>query len=186
MMEGADRTYEYIQKVAAFFRYNISENDEVTLAQEIQLVDTYVYILNVRFSGDIHFSKEIEDEKLLNVRIPVMILQPIVENSVNYGIRDIEREGRIDLSVYKVDDNICISITDNGVGMSQETIQSILSGEYKPKKSEEEAKKGNGIGLNNVIERLRLYFNDKNNFEIISNGRNQGTEVVITVPYTEE
>ena len=186
MMEHADRTYEYIQKVAAFFRYNITENDEVTLAQEIQLVDVYVYILNVRFSGDIHFTKEIESEDLLNIKIPGMILQPIVENSVNYGIRDIEREGKIELSVYKVDDNICISITDNGVGMSQETIQSILSGEYKSKKSEEESKKGNGIGLNNVIERLRLYFNNKNNFEIISNGRDQGTEVVITVPYTED
>jgi sensor histidine kinase YesM len=186
MMEGADRTYEYIQKVAAFFRYNITENDEVTLAQEIQLVDTYVYILNVRFSGDIHYTKEIESDNLLNVRIPGMILQPIVENSVNYGIRDIEREGKIELSVYKVDDNICISIMDNGVGITQEKIQSILSGEYKPKKPEEEAKKGNGIGLNNVIERLRLYYNNKNNFEIISNGRNQGTEVVITVPYTEE
>ena len=75
---------------------------------------------------------------------------------------------------------------DNGVGITQEKIHSILSGEYKPKKPEEEAKKGNGIGLNNVIERLRLYYNNKNNFEIISNGRNQGTEVVITVPYTEE
>ena len=185
LMEKADRTYEYIQNVAAFFRYNISENDEVTLAQEIQLVDTYVYILNVRFSGDIHFSKDIESEDLLNVRIPGMILQPIVENSVNYGIRDIDREGHIDLSVYRVDENICISIMDNGVGMTQETIQSILSGEYKPAKAEDEVKKGNGIGLNNVIERLRLYFNNNTNFEIISNGRNEGTEVVITVPYTE-
>ena len=166
MMEGADRTYEYIQKVAAFFRYNITENDEVTLAQEIHIAACSL--------------------NLLNVRIPGMILQPIVENSVNYGIRDIEREGKIELSVYKVDDNICISIMDNGVGITQEKIHSILSGEYKPKKPEEEAKKGNGIGLNNVIERLRLYYNNKNNFEIISNGRNQGTEVVITVPYTEE
>jgi Putative regulator of cell autolysis len=184
-MERADRTSEYISQVAAFFRYNIQENDEVTLAQEIQLVDTYIYILNVRFSGEIHFKKDIESEELLNIRIPGMILQPLVENSVNYGIRDIERTKKIYLSVYRIDDNISISVMDNGVGMSQELIKEVLSGEYKSD-ADSETKKGNGVGLNNVIERLRLYFNGNDNFEIISNGRDQGTEVVITVPYTEE
>ena len=185
MMERADRTSEYISQVAAFFRYNIQENDEVTLAQEIQLVDTYIYILNVRFSGEIHFTKDIESEDLLNIKIPGMILQPLVENSVNYGIRDIERTKKIYLSVYSVDDNICISVMDNGVGMSQELINELLSGEYKSK-GDTENKKGNGVGLNNVMERLNLYFNGTDNFEIISNGRDQGTEVVITVPRTEE
>ena len=75
MLEKADKTYEYVQNVASFFRYNIVEKDEVTLDQEIRLVDTYMYILNVRFSGDIHFSKEIEDEKLLSLKLPGMILQ---------------------------------------------------------------------------------------------------------------
>ena len=102
--------------MAAFFRYNMTKNDEVTLAQEIELVDIYIYILNVRFAGDIHFTKEIEDDGLLEVMLPGMILQPIVENAVNYGIRDIEREGHITLSVYRVDNNVCISIQDNGIG----------------------------------------------------------------------
>lgn len=52
MMESADRTYDYIQNMAAFFRYNIKkDHDEVTLEEEIRLVDNYIYILNVRFSG---------------------------------------------------------------------------------------------------------------------------------------
>ena len=50
----------------------------------------------------------------------------------------------------------------------------------------EDRKKGNGVGLRNVIERLKLYYNDENHFEIISSGRNEGTEVVITVPYRED
>ncbi len=187
MMEKADRTYDYIQNVAAFFRYNVSKNDEVSLEKEIELVDTYIYILNVRFSGDIHFSKEIEDEELLRIQLPGMVLQPIVENAVNYGIRDIEREGKITLSIYRVDDNVCISISDNGIGMSQELISSVLSGEYDSLTiDEEESKKGNGIGLRNVIERLNIYFDNKNSFDIISSGKNQGTEVVITVPFTDE
>ncbi len=182
MMEKADRTYEYIQNVAAFFRYNISENDEVTLAQEIEMVDTYIYILNVRFSGEIHFIKEIEDEELLRVRIPGMTLQPLVENCVNYGIHNIDREGLITLSVYGVDDYICISVADNGIGMSQELIHDIMDGSYREKKAIDDSHKGNGVGVNNVFERLRLYYNDRNEVEIISGGRDQGTEVVISVP----
>ena len=182
LMEHADRTYEYIQNVAAFFRYNITENDEVTLAQEIEMVDTYIYILNVRFSGEIHFRKEIESEDLLNLRIPGMILQPLVENSVNYGIRNIDREGLITLSIYSVDDNVCISVADNGIGMEKEIIDSILSGHYSKKVAVDENHKGTGVGINNVMERLRLYYNDRNDFEIISEGNNQGTEIVITIP----
>lgn len=192
MMEHADRTYEYIQNVASFFRYNISKNDEVSLRQEIELVDIYIYILNVRFSGEICFTKNIESDELLDIMLPSMILQPIVENSINYGIRSIEREGRIELSVYRVDENVCISVTDNGIGMSQELIQKILSGQYSESDSvvtsdatDIEEKKGNGVGLNNVIERLRLYFDGANSFEIISGGRDQGTEVVITIPIAD-
>ena len=117
MMEGAERTYRYVQNVADFFRYNVKKNNEtVSLRQEIALVDTYIYILNVRFSGDIHFRKEV-DESLLDVQVPSMILQPIVENSVNYGIRNIDWEGEICLSVYRMNDAVCISVKDNGIGV---------------------------------------------------------------------
>ena len=79
MMEGADRTSTYIQRVADFFRYNIKKNkDVVTLKEEIELVDIYIYIINVRFAGEIQFTKEI-DEGLLDTKIPSMIIQPIVE-----------------------------------------------------------------------------------------------------------
>ncbi len=186
LMEHADRTYEYIQNVAAFLRYNITDNDEVTLAQEIEMVDIYIYILNVRFSGEIHFKKEIEDEELLKTRIPGMILQPIVENSVNHGIRNIDWEGLITLSVYGVDDYICISIADNGIGMPKDMIDNIIDGSYKDKRVVDDSHKGNGIGVTNVFERLRLYYNDKNDVEIISAGRNQGTEVVLSIPREEE
>jgi len=178
MLEEADKTYDYVQKVADFFRYNIRKNnDEVTLAEEIRLVDTYIYILNVRFSGEIHFTSKIESEALTGLYLPSMILQPIVENAVNHGIRDIDREGRIELAVYSVDDEVCISVTDNGVGMTKEKIDEILSGNTR---TEEET--DNGVGLVNVMQRLSLYFNGRSRFEILSAGRDAGTEVVITIP----
>lgn len=178
MLEDAERTNTYIQRVADFFRYNIKKNqDEVTLAEEIALVDTYIYILNVRFAGDIHFEKEV-DESLCNVKIPGMTLQPIVENSVNYGIRNIDREGKIKLSVYKQDNTVCISVKDNGVGIDKETIERILSGKFH---SSEGLNDSNGVGLDNVINRLKLYFGEDDVMDIISEGKDKGTETIIYV-----
>ena len=181
MMEGAYRTYTYVQRVADFFRYNIKKDqDEVTLAEEISLVDTYIYILNVRFAGDIHFTKEI-DESLLNVKLPGMTLQPIVENSVNYGIRNIDWQGEIKLKVYRQDDTVCISIKDNGIGISKEKLEKILSGKYH---ADEGLTDSNGVGLDNVINRLNLYFGENDVIDIISEGENKGTETIIYVQNT--
>ena len=160
MLEGADRTNTYIQKMADFFRYNIKKKHElVTIADEIELIDNYIYILNVRFSGDIHFEKHI-DEELTSIEIPSMTLQPIVENAVNYGIRNIDWEGLITLSLYSEGDRACISVKDNGAGMPQDKIDRILSDELVPS---EPTGDSNGIGLSNVISRLDLHYNVAHN-----------------------
>lgn len=182
MLEGADRTYEYVQNMAEFFRYNVKKGDEiVTIREELELVDNYIYILNVRFSGDIHYEKKI-DKSLLQVQMPSMILQPIVENCVNHGIREMAGEGRISVSVYRIDDVACISIRDNGVGMSQETIDKVLSGTYR---EEELAAGSNGIGMDNVIGRLKLFTESEDVMSIISEGTDKGTEVIIYLQIKE-
>ena len=182
MMEEADHTYEYIQNVAEFFRYNVKKNNEtVTLGEEIELIDNYIYILNVRFSGEIHYEKRIEEamlDQLPRIHIPSMILQPIVENCVNYGIRNIEWQGLVVLSVYERDNYVCISIKDNGIGISKEMISDIMNSQLN---ESEVSKDSNGVGLNNVISRLRLFFNDEDAFEILSDGENKGTEVIIRI-----
>lgn len=179
MMEGAEKTYKYTQNMAEFFRYNMRKNNEiVTLGEEIELVDSYIYILNVRFAGEIHFEKNI-DERFNKIQVPGMILQPIVENSVNYGIHDIDREGKITLSVFGIEDNICVSIKDNGIGISQEKIAKIMSGSLK---TENMSGSSNGIGLDNVINRLKLFFDSDDVLEILSEGEDMGTEVRIYLP----
>ena len=182
MMEGADRTYRYVQNMAEFFRYNVKKGEEnVTIRDELELVDNYIYILNVRFSGDIHFEKKV-DKSLLHVQMPSMILQPIVENCVNHGIREMAGEGTIRLSVYRIDDVACISIKDNGIGMSQETIDKVMSGTYR---EEELAAGSNGIGMDNVIGRLKLFTESEDVMSIISEGKNKGTEVIIYLQIKE-
>ena len=185
MMEGADKTCLFIENMAEFFRFNMKSFDQDSnLRQEIKLVDSYIYILNVRFSGKINFIKEI-DESLIDVQVPSLILQPVIENAVNYGVREIDYKGYIYLSIYQDEENINISIKDNGAGMEQSTINKIMQSEMKERTVMEEnvaTKDSNGIGLGNVINRLRLYYDKIDVFEIKSEGYNQGTEVVIHIP----
>lgn len=176
MMEGADRTYDYIQKVAQFYRYNMKKSEEtVTVAEEVEMVDSYIYILNVRFAGDIHYEKRIE-ESLLSVEMPGMILQPIVENCVNHGIREMGDKGRILLSLYEKEGQVCLSVKDNGVGMSRETIDKVMSGTYR---EEDMAGGGNGVGMDNVISRMKLFAGNAAVMSIYSEGAGKGTEVCL-------
>ncbi len=186
MMEDADRTNEYIQNVADFFRYNMQKLDApVHLAEELKMVDTYIYIINIRFSGEVGYEKEI-DEKYVNTMIPAMILQPIVENAINHGIRNIPGEGIITIKVYGRKDECCIEIKDNGEGMTPEEIKAVFE-----KKAEDVPEKPDhgGIGLHNVIGRLKLMFGDNDVFEMRSEGKGKGTTVLLHIPlnvYNEE
>lgn len=179
MLEGADRTYTYVQNVADLYRYNVRKKDGVaTLAEEIGLVNNYIYIINVRFSGEIHFIKEIE-EGVTDVPMPAMILQPLVENSINHGLRDVEWEKKIWLSVYRENDRICVSVRDNGIGISPEQTQSILNNDLNGNGLQEHT---TGVGLRNVIGRLRLFYNRDDVMEITSTGSGMGTEVAVFIP----
>ena len=183
MMEGAEKSSNYMQRVADFFRYNLKKNkDVVTLREEIELVDIYIYIINVRFAGEILFTKEI-DERFLDVQIPSMILQPIVENSINYGVRNIDWTKKIKLSVYSLEDYVCVSIKDNGIGMDQKTITKILEGSFEgnPQRTD-----SNGVGLDNCIDRLSIFYERDDVLDIISEGENKGTETILYLPIGKE
>lgn len=175
MMEEADRTYSFINVLADFFRYNIQTSDVTTLREELNLIEKYIYILNVRFSGEIHVIRDI-DESLTDVMMPTMILQPIVENCVNYGIRNVEWEKKIYISVYDGEDEVLVSIADNGVGIDPALIPGILSGEIS---DHEKSADSNGVGIPNVDARLQLFFHTEHAIEMISEGNNQGTEVIV-------
>lgn len=180
MMEGADRTNEYIRNMADFFRYNVKKDNEVvTIAEEIGLVDSYIYILNVRFSGEIKFRKVI-DETMLDVHVPSMIIQPLVENSVKYGVHDPDDEkgrGEVVLSLYKKDDMACIEVSDDGPGMPAETVSRILARESGGHEHDETK----GIGLSNVIARLDLFYDGREDVEIVS-AKDEGTRIIIKIP----
>lgn len=181
MMEEADQTSLFLEKMADFFRYNVKKMEQdATLQEEIETVDNYIYILNVRLTGDILFHKEIAGD-VSEVLVPSMILQPIVENAVKHGIRGIEPNGEILLRVDEGEDNLVITVKDNGVGMTKERIDQILTGRMNQEETDSDS---TGIGLNNVINRLLLYYGRKDLLTIHSDGSEKGTQVRIIIPKT--
>ncbi len=182
VMEDAEQTGVFMEKMADFFRYNVKKMEgDATLLEEIEAVDNYIFILNVRYAGDITYEKQINVD-IDNIRVPSMILQPIVENAVSHGIHDNMAEGKIQLFVGKEEDQLRISVMDNGIGMSHEEIEAVMCG-----KLHREQRDGNstGIGMDNVINRLKLYYNCETPLSIHSEGKGMGTEVTILLPLDE-
>ena len=183
MMGDADKTGIFLEKMADFFRYNVRKMEEdAMLWEEIEAVDNYIYILNVRFAGDIVYIREI-DEDIENIRIPSMILQPLVENAVQHGIHDCMETGRIVMSIHRNLDMIDITVSDNGAGMTEEMIAKVMEGRAV---QDEENRYSTGIAVHNVIERLKLYYKQEGLMTIESDGPGTGTKVHIVIPMEKE
>ena len=177
MMEDAEKTSVFMEKMADFFRYNVKKGSrDATIREEVEAVENYVYILNVRFAGDIRYQSRIHEEAM-EVPIPSMILQPLVENAVNHGIRNMEGNGEINLSVEDHREDIEICIRDNGTGMEEEELERIRAGGQTAVAAD-----STGIGIHNVISRLELYYNNHHIFHIFSDGKDKGTTVILRIP----
>lgn len=199
VMEGADRTEHFLSRMAQFFRYNVKKTGgDATLAEEIDSVDNYIYILNVRFAGDIHYEKQIDESiGLESLRMPSMILQPIVENAIQHGIHDDHEHGIVTLAVDFVPENenesgtdcVRITVSDNGAGMTRKQIDAIMAqGPQEVHGTDENGDESNstGIAMANVIARLELYYERDNLFSIWSDGPGTGTEVTVLLPFDSE
>jgi len=191
MMEGADKTCYFIEQVSDFFRYKIqNQGQTASIDDELGLVDNFVYIMKVRFGQRLNFQKNIP-EFPLNDQIPIMTLQPLVENCIKHGLKN--EQGDVLLNVQVLEKYVEISISDNGEGMSEEIRESVFAAVAEDKTqltsydSELEQslvhEKGTGTGLVNVFVRLKLYFHRDDIFEITSGDNNIGTKFIIRIPH---
>lgn len=182
MMEGAEKTCLFMENLADFFRYNVKRTGEVsTLEAEIEQVENYLRIINVRFSGEIQYDKRLAGS-VQGIALPGIILQPIVENAINHGLHDIEGEKRITLTAEnEADGSTIVSIADNGAGMTAEQIADVM----RPNESVVDPA-ARPTGLRNVVERLRIFYHEAEPLLIQSDGPGMGTKIVIRIPKNEE
>lgn len=176
IIENADKTAEFVDKVSALLRYNLRTLDTpVTIQEEVSHLETYFFILKTRF-GNKRFQFLIRiDPDLLGCQIPLLTLQPIVENALIHGIEELESGGKIEVKVFKDNGFAIIQVSDNGLGMDSETLALVQKGSQSGHTT--------GIGLHNVRERLRLFYGQDDLFSIQSIP-NQGTTIQIKLPLT--
>ena len=177
IIEKADKTTEVIYFLSDMLRYTIRHEIEnlVTIEQELDYVKKYLRIQQIRMGHKLDFSIDV-DPAFLQLRMPFMILQPIVNNAIDHGIYSVDN-GVIRIYSKDMGKDIMLIIEDNGVGMEEEKIEEILSGKYD---SGEHAN-SNGIGLLNSDKRLIHQFGSGYRLKIESEV-NQGTRISIKIP----
>jgi two-component system sensor histidine kinase YesM len=176
-IKGEDSISDALVALVKLLRVSISfGNNMITLQDEIAYIENYLLIQKLRFNQlfEIHYDI-IEEHKLLN--IPKLILQPIVENSLIYGIDEAEdREEPIVIHIFtrREENHVEIVVEDNGNGIEKEVLDKIF-------KQEQNINRFSKVGLNNVNQRLKLYLGDAYGLKIISTV-GVGTTVIISVP----
>lgn len=177
-LEEADTTDRMIVSLGNLFRYNLRTKDqEVYLEQELEALDDYIYIQQMRFDSRIVFNKIIHVD-IHNVKLPSFTLQPVVENAFTHGLKNREEGGRILLRIWQEGNQLIISIVDNGKGMSEEELstlsQTILDSETT----------GKHIGLGNIRRRISMLYPD-GSMHIYSR-EGCGTAIQFIIPQTAE
>lgn len=181
-LEGSEETSDLIASVARLLRYNLKRLDRpVTLYEEIKVLREYMAIQKTRFIERLRFQQEI-DESCLFVQIPGLTLQPIIENAVIHAVEPLEEGSTIVLRIRDDGDYVIVEIEDQGLGMLEEQIKQILEERVVTHLEEGHS---TGIGFNNVIRRLRLFYSREDVIDIDSI-EGQGTVVRLKLPKERE
>lgn len=184
-LESADATSRLIQSVSTLMRYSLSPlSASVTLEQEVKVVKEYFHIQETRFSDRITCKTTI-DASCLSVHIPSLTLQPLVENAFIHGVEPKEEGGLVELSIDRDDRFVMIRIRDNGLGISDQEKKRLLSQEEEDLSDTRSKGHSTGIGLRNVMSRLRLFYGVQDALQIDSKP-NEGTTIQLTIPIKEE
>lgn len=157
-------------------RQTVSLQDEiVTLAEEIENIRNYVFIHQIRTERTIDLKLHIAPG-LEKIKLPKLLLQPLIENAIFHGIEPKKINGTIILTCTAADRNIAIEIQNNGVGMDEATIARILSGNNSNARNN-----FSGVGVHNIDRRIKLLYGDEFGLTIKSEPE-VGTLVTITLP----
>ncbi|WP_288222037.1 sensor histidine kinase [uncultured Clostridium sp.] len=177
--ENYDGAIIMVTALARFFRISLSKGKNViTVKDELEHARNYLTIQNIRYKNKFTYSIEAEEETL-NLTSIKLIIQPLIENAIYHGMEYMSGDGDIEVKAYKKDGDLYIDIIDNGLGMPQEIADKLLVANVS-----NHQKKGSGIGLRNVHERIKLYFGEKYGLEIYSEP-DEGTTIRIHMPSIE-
>ena len=184
---GMGNIADITEALSVFFRYTITEtNNLVTIGEELDNVENYFKIQQYRFGEKLSIEVRIcdEEENILQMQCPKLSLQPVIENAIFHGLERKREKGRISLMLEIVDEDLHISISDNGIGIEEKRLAELnerlerVSVGYIVEDGEGE--KG-GIALKNVCRRIKLLFGEKYGLHVDSI-QGIGTKVTLVLP----
>lgn len=148
-----------------------------SLQEELVLLESYVYIMTIRYANNFEVNYEIDETiDCEHYSVPKLIMQPFLENAITHGVQELEGMGEITVRIQSMENQIEVTIRDNGTGIPENMIADILA---------KEPVNGKKIGVANINKRLKLYYGDEYSIQIRSE-LTQYTEVVFRIPYLEQ
>ena len=187
LVNGADEVADMIKILAKMFRITLNDSTiSYKIRDEVIYAENYIKLQNMRFHDSFFLEVKLE-EQLLEASIISMVLQPVIENSIEHGLkgRDVPLHIVVE-GVITDDEDILIQISDDGKGMSPDRRNEINncilqagSDKLNLKQKGEEGR--TSIGLKNITERIKLYYGDKYYLKVVSSGR-EGTVIEICIP----
>lgn len=171
-----------VTALARFFRISLSKGKSIiTVKDELEHVRNYLMIQQMRFKNKFTYTIQAEDEVMELASLKLM-LQPMVENAIYHGMEFMDGDGEIQIQVWREEDDLYLKVSDNGLGMTEDQVENLFKdGSHVP------SKRGSGIGVRNVNERVHLYFGESYGVRIQSEP-DEGTDVIIhlpAIPYSE-
>lgn len=182
---GAPEIAEMTQSLSGMLRYAVKGEGGALLEEEIRYIEEYYRIIQYRFGERIIFRIRVP-EKLRELRVIKLCLQPLVENSVSHGLEMNTEQGIVDISGYREKDTIILQVQDNGEGMDNMMLQQIRERIKKVYTSEDTlSETEQHIGVLNIARRLFLNYGDKSGM-MIESVRKKGTLVTLRMPVEGE
>lgn len=167
---------EMVNALARLFRISISRGHElIPIEKELQHAQSYLHIQNFRYKNQFQYTFDV-DEGCLQYYCNKITLQPIIENAIYHGMDRMVDEGLIQIGIHQTEDKIIFTVTDNGVGMTEEQCEEVLKKEPGDRA---------GIGIKNVNDRIKIYFGEQYGL-VIESELDEGTRVTITMPKITE
>ena len=168
--EDNEKVISITKSLANYFRLSLSNGHEkIPLKDEIMHTKEYLFIQKQRYEDKLSYFFNIEDESLLSIEVPKIIIQPIVENSIYHGIKNLSGNGIITIDVYRQNSTVNISVKDNGIG-------------FEKAKQFKKSKIG-GVGFQNVDKRIKFYYGKNYGVFINKDNKTEGAEVIIKIPF---
>ena len=174
--ERYDDAVFMITQLASLFRISLSKGKTVIrIEDEVKHAQNYMNIQKIRYKNSFEVDFQIEED-ILDGCIVKLVLQPLLENAIYYGMEFMDGEGEIHVRGYRKDKDVYLEVEDNGLGMPEEEAAELLNGKERPHKH------GSGVGLVNVHSRLKLRFGEAYGL-VIHSCPDEGMMVQIHIPY---